>query len=222
MSSQISSLAVLYIAVPATTAQRWLAQGLSADNASSPDKADCVQAWPTLCPPPEPIADPAWLVASVAADAVSAADWDLGAAMRGATPAEQDTLRAAFEASIMPFAAYRLGQYRRPVALVQTGIPADRLALIPSSTESGCRDNEQAYARQLRQLLRAMIGAPAAAPLGALLAAAIARGRATPVATVQDAGRALRLYRLDSGSAYFAYDSTLAALEDGDTATPAR
>ncbi|MFN8482189.1 MAG: hypothetical protein U0768_03890 [Anaerolineae bacterium] len=195
-------------------------QGIAPDTAPALDRADCVQAWPMLCPPPAPIANAAWLVASVAADAVYIADWDLAAAARAAAPSEQAALRAAFDATVTPFSLYRPGQFRRPEALVRDGIPADRLALIPWVTDAGCVDNERAYARQLHQLLRAMLGAPAAAPLGALVAAAVARGRATPVAAYPDAGRAVRLYRLDNSLACFAYDSGLGALLLGDPPRP--
>ncbi|MFN8471275.1 MAG: hypothetical protein U0822_03570 [Anaerolineae bacterium] len=171
-----------------------------------------------LCPPPEPVVDAAWLVASVAAEQVDIVDWDLAAASAVAASPEQDALRGARDAAIIPYSVYRPGQFRRPLALVRGGIPGDRLAMIPSPDGDNCEENERAHARQLHRLLRAMIGAPAAAPLPALVAAAIARGRAAPVMSLQDGGRTLHLYRLDSGPAYFAFDAVLGTLVGGEPA----
>ncbi len=190
--------------------------GISPEAAPSPHKADCVQAWILPCPPPAAIENAAWLAASVPADRVTVGNWDLAAAVDTAAPAERDALRAAFAASLAPFSAYRSGQYRRPEALVAGGISSDRLTLLTDTDGGGCRDNERAYARQLRRLLRAMIGAPEAVPLDALVAAAVARGRAAPVAVHRDNERHIRTYRLDGGSAYFAFDAALSDLVGRD------
>lgn len=157
-----------------------------------------------------------WLVASVPADNVTIADWDLAAALDMAASHDRDGLQAAFEASCVPFAAYRMGQYRRPEALVTGGIAPDRLALLATDDPADCSDNERVYGRQLHRLLRAMIGAPPAAPLAALVGAAIARGRATLVAAHTDNERRIKMYRIDNGSGYFAFDAVLAALLGSD------
>lgn len=211
-------LATIYLAAPLAAAETWLVQGVAPAPPSVRPAlaAGRVAAW--LAAEPVGDAEAVWLVAAVEPTRVVVADWDLA---RGADvaprPEDRLALADAYLRSATPLSAYRLGQVRRPQALVQGALAATTLArLAPAETP---RLHGAAYARQLHQALRALVGAPGDAPLAALVAAAVGRGRARLVAAYPDPAP-VYLYRVDEGEWYFSLASefnTLTAYPEGNS-----
>jgi hypothetical protein len=140
-----------------------------------------------------------WIIAAIDASRVHIMDSDLSqAAAIARDPVWQERLTRAASATL-PASDYRLGQFRRPAALVRGRIEASALSRL---SQPPAITNEEAYERQLRQALRALIGAPADAPLAALVASAVARGRARLIAML-DSNPTVYVYAVDEGTWFF-------------------
>jgi hypothetical protein len=204
-----ATIATLYVSAPAAVATRWLAEGIPAATDGPDSHHGTVDAW--LQPDPRrAAAGTQWLAASIAPAQVIIADWDLAQGAASA-PDEEATRRllATYDRTLTPWHEYRLGQFRRPLALVQGGLAPENLVRV-TSLEDGI-DHETVYAQQVIRALRAMIGAPLDTPLQALVAAAVGRGRAKLVATYRDI-HPVHLYFVDNDSWYFTLDTAFNAL----------
>ena len=197
-----SPIATVYLTASPADADRWLVEGVppAPTSARPPLAAGRVAAW--LAPEPaSPGSDAVWLVAAVETVRVLVADWDMARGAETAPRVEDGRrLTEAYRHSATPLADYRLGQFRRPQAWVEGGVAASALARLPSA--AALPVHGAAYARQVYQALRAMVGAPADAPLAALVAAVVARGRGRLVAAYPDPDP-VYLYAVDEGAWYF-------------------
>lgn len=201
----------VYLAASRADAEVWLAQGMGPAPATAnlPLGMGRVSAWLA----PEPVltgTETVWLVAAVEPARVLVADWDL-ACGAAAAPLAEDARRLAevYSRTATPLTDYRLGQFRRPQALVRGALDPITLARLPDVEPSA--EQGAAYARQLYRSLRAMVGAPADAPLIALVAAVVARGRARLVAAYPDPDP-IHLYVVDEGGWYFSLAAEFKAI----------
>ena len=202
MFDRNSLIVPVYLSTSPANAETWLAQGVppTPPEVNLPPAVGRVCAWlapESVLTSPEAV----WLVAAVEPGRVLVADWDAACGSATAPLAEDARhLAEVYRRSATPLRDYRLGQFRRPQALVQGALAPTELARLPTIETASV--HATVYARQVYRTLRAMIGAPADAPLIALVAAAVSRGRVRLVASYPDPDP-IYLYSVDEGAWYF-------------------